>query len=147
MGITDEFEEYKGGIFYDKTGYIEYDHIVSLVGWGFANNTKYWVVRNSWGANWGENGFFRIVRGINNLGIEQNCSFAVPVDTWTNPKKHYTTDEERKDPRNNYTNSNYRASDPKGEGFLKPSIRGRVKVATFTNGPRIEGPLPWERGI
>ena len=88
------FEEYKGGIFYDKTGYDDFDHIVSVVGWGVQNSTKYWVVRNSWGANWGENGFFRIVRGVNNLAIEKNCSFAVPVDTWTNPFwKHYTTDE------------------------------------------------------
>ena len=35
-------------------------------------------MRNSWGTYWGENGWFRIVKGTNNLGIEGNCQFAVP---------------------------------------------------------------------
>ena len=82
------------------------------------------------------------------MAIESNCSYAVPVDTWTKPWKHFTTEAERKDPNNNYTNSNYRSDkDLTNEGFLKPSIRGRVKVATFDNGPKINNPLPWERGI
>lgn len=59
--------KYTGGIFEDTTGYKEITHDVSVVGWGIENEKKYWIVRNSWGANWGEGGFFRIVRGINNL--------------------------------------------------------------------------------
>jgi len=41
------------------------------------------MVRNSWGEYWGIHGFFKIIRGTNNLGIESDCSYAVPVDTWT----------------------------------------------------------------
>lgn len=45
---------------------------VILVGFGMdiASNVSYWIVRNSWGTSWGENGFFRIVRGTNECGIE-----------------------------------------------------------------------------
>jgi len=31
---------------------------------------------------------FKIVRGVDNLAIEEDCGWAVPKDTWTNPKKN-----------------------------------------------------------
>jgi C1A family cysteine protease len=61
-------------------------------------------VRNSWGTHWGEQGFFRVVRGVNNIGIESDCAWATPVDTWTNVKLHITTEEEKNDPKNDVTN-------------------------------------------
>jgi len=46
----------------------------------------YWIIRNSWGAFWADEGFFYLAKGINNLMIEteENCVFSVPLDTWTN---------------------------------------------------------------
>jgi len=41
-----------------------------LVGYGEENGTKYWIGMNTWGENWGENGFFRILRGENDCAIE-----------------------------------------------------------------------------
>lgn len=78
IAVTAEFEKYSGGIFKDTTGKTEEDHSISVVGWGEESGTKYWVVRNSWGTWWGEQGYFRIVRGVNNLGIEQDCAWGVP---------------------------------------------------------------------
>jgi len=86
IAVTDELLHYKGGIFEDKTGDLKETHAISVVGWGTSlTGTPYWFVRNSWGETWGENGFFKIVRGINNLGIEHHCDFGVPKDTWTQP--------------------------------------------------------------
>lgn len=77
------FKAYKGGIYEDKTGIKKQTHAISVVGWGEENGVKYWLGRNSWGEYWGEKGLFRIVRGVDNLGIEEKCSYGVPVDTWT----------------------------------------------------------------
>lgn len=57
-------------------------------------------MRNSWGTHWGESGFFRVVRGINNIGIESECAWATPKDTWSGPVIHQTTPAEKNDPRN-----------------------------------------------
>lgn len=101
VAANDALVAYDGGIFYDDTGYLDIDHEVSIVGWGEQNGVKYWRVRNSWGSHWGEQGFFRIVRGVNNLAIEQECTWAIPSQDWTT--KHITTQEEQDDPNNDKT--------------------------------------------
>eukprot|EP00824_Muranothrix_gubernata_P016225 TRINITY_DN33768_c0_g1_i1.p1 TRINITY_DN33768_c0_g1~~TRINITY_DN33768_c0_g1_i1.p1 ORF type:complete len:597 (+),score=129.26 TRINITY_DN33768_c0_g1_i1:42-1832(+) len=78
IAVTEEFEKYTGGIFKDTTGATSVGHIVSVVGFGEENGTKFWIARNSWGTYWGERGFFRIVRGVNNLAIESDCFWATP---------------------------------------------------------------------
>jgi cathepsin B len=45
-------------------------HAVRLIGWGVENGTAYWLIANSWGPKWGEMGFFRIRRGVDEAGIE-----------------------------------------------------------------------------
>lgn len=53
-------------------------HAVNIVGWG--ENTvgvKYWIVKNSWGADWGDNGFFKILRGQNFCGIESEIAAVI----------------------------------------------------------------------
>lgn len=85
------FGNYTSGMVNDSSGITTTNHAVAVVGWGtYANGTKYWIVRNSFGHWWGEDGFFKIIRGVNNLGIENGCSWAVPKDTWTNQKRNYT---------------------------------------------------------
>jgi len=50
------------------------DHALLIVGWGQEDNwigelTPYWIVKNSWGADWGESGYFLIARNMNICGI------------------------------------------------------------------------------
>ena len=79
IAITQDFLDYKNGIFKDSTGAATLDHAISVVGWGEdEDGTKYWIGRNSWGTYWGEKGWFRIIRGEDNLGIESTCTWAVP---------------------------------------------------------------------
>jgi len=80
--VYDDFMQYKSGIYY-HTGlkassggpYIPLEvtnHAVLLVGYGTCPVTghNYWTVKNSWGEGWGEGGFFRIRRGVDECAIE-----------------------------------------------------------------------------
>ena len=48
----------------------EVDHSTLIVGYGEENGYKYWKVLNSWGSDWGEEGFFKVLRGENIISIE-----------------------------------------------------------------------------
>ena len=45
------------------------DHAVLIVGYGTQDDVDYWTVKNSWGTEWGESGYYRMVRGSNHCGI------------------------------------------------------------------------------
>ena len=75
---------YESGVFSDDCG-ADVDHAIVLVGYGsddvgkFREDTKdYWLVRNSWGSGWGEDGYIRIER-FGRLGEE-------PCETDTTPQ-------------------------------------------------------------
>jgi hypothetical protein len=53
------------------------DHGVAVVGYGTSNGLDYWIVRNSWGKDWGENGYMRIIRGKNACGIANSVIYPV----------------------------------------------------------------------
>jgi cathepsin X len=69
-------EDYTGGVnMYE--GAHGTNHAIALLGWGeTGEGLKYWIGRNSWGSYWGEQGWFRIVRG--GAFDAGTCFWAVP---------------------------------------------------------------------
>lgn len=76
--VYEDFYSYKSGIYQHTWGGPLGGHAVKFVGYGSENGTDYWIVANSWDVTWGEQGFFRIVRGINNCGIENKVYGGFP---------------------------------------------------------------------
>lgn len=57
------------------------DHSVTIVGWGVdaKTGTKYWIIRNSYGATWGDKGDFLIEKGRDDFAIESENTTFEPV--------------------------------------------------------------------
>lgn len=66
------------------TGWEYTNHAVTIVGWGETVATegkraqKYWIIRNTWGPEWGKQGYFLLARGVNAGGIESQVTFIDP---------------------------------------------------------------------
>ncbi|KAI9120088.1 hypothetical protein K1719_009057 [Acacia pycnantha] len=58
-----DFQFYESGIFTGSCG-TELDHGVTVVGYGVNDDTEYWLVKNSWGTEWGEEGYIRMQRNV-----------------------------------------------------------------------------------
>ncbi|KAL9643544.1 hypothetical protein ABK040_010157 [Willaertia magna] len=69
-----DFMSYKSGVYKHMSGGLLGGHAVKLVGWGVDTKTRlpYWILANSWGSSWGINGFFWMLRGKNECGIEED---------------------------------------------------------------------------
>lgn len=72
FSVYKSFMSYKTGVYQKKWYEIipEGGHAVKIVGWGTESGTDYWLVANSWNTSWGEDGFFKILRGKDHCGIE-----------------------------------------------------------------------------
>ncbi|XP_058443071.1 cathepsin B-like [Malaya genurostris] len=73
-----DFKAYRSGVYRHVWGPFETGHAIKIFGWGTENNVKYWLCANSWGDDWGDNGFFKIIRGENHLDIEGNVHAGLP---------------------------------------------------------------------
>tara|TARA_Y100000389_G_scaffold191790_1_gene218488 strand:- start:1718 stop:2686 length:969 start_codon:yes stop_codon:yes gene_type:complete len=65
------FQHYKSGVITESSCGTNLDHAVLVVGYGTENGIDYWLVKNSWGETWGNNGYVKIARNMshNDAGI------------------------------------------------------------------------------
>ena len=89
MHVYDDFFAYQGGC-YEHAGSDPTDHVVLIVGWDDAmcGGEGAWICKNSWGRDWGENGFFYIKYGSCNIGSGAMRPVGAHV-----PKERYVPDE------------------------------------------------------
>jgi cathepsin L len=73
---TKYFQFYSGGVLTSSSCGTTRDHGVLTVGYGTENGINYWLVKNSWGSSWGEDGYVKIARSdsTNDAGI---CGIAM----------------------------------------------------------------------
>lgn len=86
--VFQDFMSYKGGIYKHVTGPHIGGHAIKVVGWGVQNATansteeQYWIVANSWGPKWGEEGYFRFSFNDTDCAFGQggayNCGMKIP---------------------------------------------------------------------
>lgn len=69
------FRFYKSGVFNSEKCGDTLDHGVLLVGYGVEDNQPYWILKNSWGTSWGDEGYMKIARNVSNP--EGMCGLAL----------------------------------------------------------------------
>jgi cathepsin B len=76
--VYSDFLTYKSGVYQHVSGGELGGHAIRILGWGTENGADYWLVANSWNTDWGDNGFFKILRGKDECGIESDISAGLP---------------------------------------------------------------------
>uniref|UniRef100_A0A8C2SPQ5 Cathepsin B n=2 Tax=Coturnix japonica TaxID=93934 RepID=A0A8C2SPQ5_COTJA len=76
--VYEDFLMYKSGVYQHVSGEQVGGHAIRILGWGVDNGTPYWLAANSWNTDWGDNGFFKILRGEDHCGIESEIVAGVP---------------------------------------------------------------------
>nr|prf Cys protease:ISOTYPE=1 [Trypanosoma rangeli] len=84
------FMSYTGGVLTNCVS-DQLDHGVVLVGYNDSSNPPYWIIKNSWGADWGEEGYIRIQKGTNQCLVKNYACSAVVGGPAPTPNPSTTT--------------------------------------------------------
>jgi len=78
FSVYADFMTYTSGVYIYTSGSYEGGHCIKLLGWGSLNGVDYWLAANSWGTDWGMDGYFMIQRGVDMCGIEDAVFSVLP---------------------------------------------------------------------
>ncbi len=77
--VYEDFAHYKSGVYRYIAGDVLGGHAVKLIGWGTTDDgDDYWILANQWNRSWGDDGFFKMLRGVNECGIEDDVVAGLP---------------------------------------------------------------------
>ncbi|KAL3320797.1 hypothetical protein Ciccas_000513 [Cichlidogyrus casuarinus] len=76
--VYGDFPSYKSGVYQHVAGNYLGGHAIRLLGWGKENGVPYWLCANSWNSDWGDKGYFKILRGKNECNIETDVNAGIP---------------------------------------------------------------------
>ncbi|KAL1141774.1 hypothetical protein V6Z11_A11G053000 [Gossypium hirsutum] len=77
--VYEDFAHYKSGVYRHLTGDVMGGHAVKLIGWGTSyDGEDYWLLANQWNRGWGDDGYFKIKRGVDECGIESDVVAGLP---------------------------------------------------------------------
>ncbi len=65
--VYEDFFNYHSGIYAHVTGNAVGGHAIRVIGYGTEDGIDYWLCANSWGTEWGMNGFFKIRQGDSDI--------------------------------------------------------------------------------
>jgi len=141
----DFYPEWSGGVYQYITGEFVFGHVITIVGfddtWG-NENEGYWICKNSWGTEWGEDGWFRIAYG--ECKIEDSVYYIEglnyppekpekPTGTSTGePGVEYTFTSSCIDPDDNKLYYQFAWGDGNDSGWMGPYESGETVSANYT---------------
>jgi len=76
--VGNEFKLYQGGVLYNPIcSMLRMNHAVLVVGYGYDDSSglRYWIVKNSWGTEWGDGGYIKVARDYNMCGIASTAMY------------------------------------------------------------------------
>jgi len=77
--VYQDFLSYRSGVYSHKWGQELGGHAIKMLGWGVDAGVPYWILANSWNEDWGNKGFFNILRGSDECGIESDINAGTPA--------------------------------------------------------------------
>jgi len=80
FSVYEDFLSYKSGVYQYTTGSYLGGHCIKIQGWGVdqASGLPYWLCNNQWTTAWGDKGQFKILRGQDECGIEDDVAAGTP---------------------------------------------------------------------
>merc|ERR1711976_542384 len=76
--VYEDFVYYSSGVYEHVAGGYLGGHAVRVIGSGVEEGVPYWLVANSWNESWGDKGLFKIKRGDNECGFENDMNAGMP---------------------------------------------------------------------